>query len=109
MVPFSFSVFSEFCIQRWTAEVSCPTATQLARRSAACASREVQGIWDVYRKELEAVPPDLVLALRCAFDRSCVDDFWMVWSAGAEAGLLRAYQRAGGRVSSGLQAFNLAR
>ena len=47
-------------------------------------------------------PPDLVLAIRSAFDRSCVDDFWNVWSAGAEAGLLRAYQRAGGPVPSGL-------
>ena len=51
------------------------------------------------------VPPDLILALRSAFDRSCVDESWKVWSAGAEAGLLRPYQRADGPVSSGLQAF----
>ena len=60
---------------------------------------------DTYREELGTVPPDLILALRLAFDRSCVDEFWKDWSAGAEGGLLRAYQRAGGPVSSGLQAF----
>ena len=48
------------------------------------------------------VPPDQVLALRSAFDRSCVDLFSKVWSAAAEAGLLRAYQRARGLVASGL-------
>ena len=42
---------------------------------------------------------------RSAFDRNCVDEFWNVWGACAEAGLLRAYQRAGGPVTSGLQAF----
>ena len=39
-------------------------------RSAASASGEVQGIWDVNREELAAVPPDLVLARRSAFGRS---------------------------------------
>ena len=94
--------------------MSCPSVTRPVwpacwldtwDRSAASASIEVQGIWVVYREQLEAVPPDLVLALRSAFDRSCVDEFWGVWSAGAEAGLLRAYQRAGCLVSSGLQGF----
>ena len=59
----------------------------------------------MYAGELGAVPPDLVLARWSAFDRSCVDEFWNVWSAVAEAGLLGACQRARGPVSSGLQAF----
>ena len=63
------------------------------------AAKVVQGVWDVYREELEAVPPDLVPALWSAFHRSCVDEFWSVWSVGAEAGLLWAYQRAGSPVS----------
>ena len=42
------------------------------------------------------VPPDVVLALRDAFDRSDVDDIWSVWSKNAEEGLFRAYCRAGG-------------
>ena len=56
----------------------------------------VQGIGDIYREELGTVPPDLILALRSAFDMICVDEFWKVWSAGAEAGLLRLLS-AGGR------------
>ena len=50
--------------------------------------------------ELGTVPPDLVLALRSAFERSCVDECW----TGAEAGLLRASRWAGGLVAPGLQA-----
>ena len=37
-------------------------------------------------EELAAVPPDVVLALRDAVSRSCVDDFWTIWSKSAEAG-----------------------
>ena len=94
--------------------MSCPWTTQpvwpacwvdTPDRSASAASGVVQDIWDVNREELETVPRDLVVALRSAFDTSFVDEFWKVWSAGAEAGLLRAYRRAGGPVSSGLQAF----
>ena len=62
-------------------------------RSATSATKVVHGIWEVYREELDSVPPDLVLALRSAFDRSGVDEFWGVWSVGAEAGLLGVYQR----------------
>ena len=51
---------------------------------------------DIYAEELGTVPPDLVLALRSAFDRNCVDEFWSVWSAGSEVGLLRSCRRAGG-------------
>ena len=51
------------------------------------ATKMVQRIWDVYKEELETVPPDLVLALRSAFDRSCVDDFRMIWGAGAGSGV----------------------
>ena len=73
-------------------------------RSATSASKVVQDNWDIYREELEVVLPDLILALRSAFDKKCVDEFWNVWSAGAEAGLLQSWQRAGGPVSSGLSA-----
>ena len=69
------------------------------------ASEMAQDIWDVYTGELATVLPDPFLALRSAFDRNCVEEFWNVWSAGAEAGLLRSHQRAGGPVSSCLQAF----
>ena len=51
---------------------------------------------DVYAEESGTVPPDLVLALRSAFDWNCVDEFWSVWSAGSEVGLLRSCRRAGG-------------
>ena len=87
-----FSIVAEFRIHRWTAEVSCPRATQpvwlacwvdTPGTSAFSASKVVQDIWDIYREELGTVPPDLVLALRSAFDSNCVDEFWNVWSAGA--------------------------
>ena len=71
-----FSVLSEFRVRRWTVEVSCPRATQpvcpacwldTPDRSAASTFREVQSIRDMYREELETVPPDIVPALRSAF------------------------------------------
>ena len=34
--------------------------------------------------------------VRSAYDKNSVDEFWNSWSAGAEAGLLRSYQKAGG-------------
>ena len=74
-------------------------------RAASSASKVVQDIWDIYREELRTVPPDLVLALRLAFEKKSVDEFWSVWSAGSKAGLLRAYQRSGSPVSAGLKAF----
>ena len=74
-------------------------------RSASSASKVVQDVWDIYREELGTALPVLVLAPRSAFDRKCVNEFLNVWSAGAECGVLRAYQRAGGPVSPGLQAF----
>ena len=43
------------------------------------------------------------------FGRLLIDlvwmEFWKVWSAAAEAGLRRGYQRAGAPVAAGLQAF----
>ena len=42
----------------------------------------------VYREKMGTVPPDVILALRSAFDANCVDRFWSVWSASAEAKLL---------------------
>ena len=47
----------------------------------------------------------LGLALRDAFDRNSVNDFWNAWCKGAEAGLFRACCRTGGPVASGIQAF----
>ena len=46
------------------------------------------------------MPTDMVSALREACDRLDVDEFWNAWSAGAEAGLLWAYQLAGGPLPS---------
>ena len=51
------------------------------------------------------VPHDLFLRLREAYDCASVDDFWDVWSAGAEEGLFRAYCRAGGPVAGGAQRY----
>ena len=53
-------------------------------KSASSASKAVQDICDIYGEELGAVPPDLILALRSAFDKNCVDEFWKAWSTGAE-------------------------
>ena len=50
------------------------------------------------------MPPDVVLALRDAVSRVCVDDFWSIWSQNAEAGLFRAYCRAGGSTEAGRSA-----
>ena len=36
---------------------------------------------------------------------NCIDEFWNVWSVGAEAGLFRAYRRASGLVTSGIHDF----
>ena len=60
---------------------------------------------EVYGAELLGVPHDLFLRLREAYDCASVDDFWDVWSAGAEEGLFRAYCRAGGRVAGGAQRY----
>ena len=44
----------------------------------------------IYGDELGVVPPNVVLALGDSVSRSCVDDFWTIWSKNAEAGLSRA-------------------
>ena len=107
------SVLASFRISRWAAEVSCPIVCQLVwpvcwidtpDRSSSV-SRAVQDAWDVYREELGAVPPDVVLALRDAVSRTCVDDVWTIWSMNAEAGLLTAYCRAGAPTAAGSSAF----
>ena len=69
-------------------------------------SRAVQYAWDVYRDELAVVPPGVVDALRGAVSRLWVDDFWSIWSKGAEAGLFRAYCRAGGPTAAGSPALS---
>ena len=81
-------------------DIACPQVCQpvwpacridTPDRSSSSVARVVQDAWDAYRDELAAVPPDVVLALRDAASRSCVDDFWIIWSKSAEAGLFRAY------------------
>ena len=105
-----FSIFAEFSILQWTAEVSCPRVTQpvwpacwvdTPDGSSSSASKVVQNTWDIYSEELETVPPDLILALRSAFDRKGVDG-----SSGLRVlrlVFLGAYHRAGGLVASGFQ------
>ena len=46
-------------------------------RSSSSVSRAVQDAWGFYREELGVVPPDVVLALRYAVSRSCVDVFFL--------------------------------
>ena len=46
-----------------------------------------------------------MFALRDAATRSSVDDFWSTWSRHAQAGLFRAYCRAGGPTEAGSSAF----
>ena len=65
----------------------------------------VQDVWDVKRDELGVVPNDVVLALRDAASRCSVDDFWSIWSRSAEAGLFRAYSKAGGPTEAASAAF----
>ena len=103
--PPHFSFLATFGIDGWSAKVSCPIVSQplwpacwidTPDRSSSSISRAVQDAWDVYKDELGVVPPEVVLALRDAVSRSSVDDFWSTWSKNAEAGLFRAYCRAGG-------------
>ena len=101
--PYSF-VIASFSIERWSADIACPEVCQpvwpacwvdTPDRSSSSVARVVQDAWDVYRDELAAVPPDVILALRDSVSTSCVDDCWTIWSKSAEAGLFRAYCRAG--------------
>ena len=89
-----FSVVACFRIDAWMADVACPEVCQpvwpacwidtLDRSSSSAGV--VENVWDVYREELGVVPAEVVLALRDAVSRSCVDDFWTIWSKSAEAG-----------------------
>ena len=112
--PLTFPSWPECSIQQWNEEVACPLATCPIRpacwvdtpdRSFSSLSRAVQDAWEVYGEELLGVPHDLFLRLREAYDCASVDDFWDVWSAGAEEGLFRAYCRAGGPVAGGAQRY----
>ena len=98
-----FSVLVCFRIDVWMADVACLEMCQpiwpacwldTPDRSSSSAAR-VQDVWDVYSDELGVVPSEVVLTLRDAASRSSVDDFWSTWSRHAEAGLFRAYSRAG--------------
>ena len=42
---------------------------------------------------------------KLSVSRSSVDDFWTIWSQSAEAGLFRAYSKAGGPTEAGSSAF----
>lgn len=68
-------------IDAWSAEVSYPVVSQplwlacwidTPDGSSSSASRAVQDAWDIYREELEVVPPDVVLAIRDAVAGSSV-------------------------------------
>ncbi len=112
--PPHFSVLARFRIDAWTAEVSCPVACQplwpacwldTPDRSSSSSSRAVQDVWGIYRDVLGIVPDEVVRALRDAASRSSVDDFWSIWSKGAEDGLLRAYTLAGGPIAAGSSSY----
>ena len=109
-----FSVLARFRIDAWMADVACPEVCQpvwsacwlnTPDRSSSSTTRVVQDVWDVYRDELGVVPDDVVLALRDAVSKSSVDDFRSLWSQSAEAGLFRAYSKAGGPTEAGSSAF----
>ena len=107
-----FSILAEFSIQQWNVEVACPLAIcpiwpaywiDTPDRSSSSLSEAVQDAWEFYGGELLGVP--LFLRLREAYRCASVDDFWDVWSAGAEEGLFRVYCRAGGPVAGGAQRY----
>ena len=98
-------------IGRWTADVACPEVCQpiwpacwihTPNGSSSSVARTLQDAWDI---ELGLVLPDVVLVLRDAVSRSCVDDFGSVWSKSAEAGLCGAYCWASGPTEAGSFAF----
>ena len=83
------AVLARFRIDAWMADVACPVTCQpvwpacwldTPDRSSSSAARVVQDVWDIYRNVLGVVPEEVVLALRDAFSRSSVDDFWSTWS-----------------------------
>ena len=90
-----FSVLARFRIGAWMADVACPVVCQpiwpfcwldTPDRSSSSSTRVAQDVWGIYRDVLGAVPEEVVLALRDAVSRSSVDDFWSIWSRGAEDG-----------------------
>ena len=108
-----FSVVARLGIDRWSADIACQEVCQpvwpacwmdTPDRSSSSVVRVVHNVWDVYRDELGVIPADVVLALRDAVSRSSVDVFWTIWSKSAEAGLFRAYCRAGGPTEAGSSA-----
>ena len=109
-----FPVLARFRVGAWMADVACPVVCQpiwpacwldTPDRSSSSSTRVVQDVWGILWDVLGAVPEEVVLALRDAVFRSAVDDFWSTWSRHAEAGLLRAYCRAGGPTVAGSSAF----
>ena len=97
-----FSVLARFRIGAWMADDACPVVCQpvwpacwldTPDRSSSSSTRVVQDVWDVYLDERGVVPEEVVLL--DAVSRSSVDDSWSIWSRNAEAGLFRAYSKAG--------------
>ena len=75
---------SEFNVRRWTVVVFCPRALQpiwpacsldSPDKSVNSLVKAVQVAWEVYRGSWSLFPPELVLSLRAARDRSDVDGF----------------------------------
>ena len=95
-----------FVTDRWFTPVWPACWLDTPDRSSSSAARVVQDVWDVYRDELGLVPAEVVLALGDAVSRSSVEDFGSIWSRHAEAGLFRAYSRAGGPAEAGSAAFH---
>ena len=109
------SVLAEFGIRQWTAEVSTLSVSQplwpawwvdTPDRSSSSNSQVVQdnlgyllgGAWSSSSPILFTLFELLSIGVVWMI-------FWDAWSAGAEAGLLRAHHRSGGPVASGIQAF----
>ena len=82
-----FSIVADFRIRQWPAEVSCWVDTP--DRSASSSSSPLELPRLLGTSTLSVVSPDLYLALRDAYDKGSVDDFWNIWSADAESGLFR--------------------
>ena len=86
------SVLARFRIGAWMADVACPIACQ--------------PIWPAcWLDTPRGSSSSSTSAVRGAVSRSSVDDFWSIWSRGAEEGLFRAYSRAGGPTVAGSSAF----
>ena len=74
---------------------------QCADHSRSSPSVEVQNSWDAYCQELSCVPIRVREKRRQECDGSDVYAAWQIWSREAEAGLVRAFDAAGGPALAG--------